>query len=88
MSRDMDSFDPNSPNAMFATILARIDGLKNEVGDFRKEASESREKTDGRLKTLEAEASYRKGTMAIIAIICSFFISIGTAVATSYFTKP
>lgn len=80
---DKDSFDPNSSNAMFATILAHIAGLRSDFQDFKKESRE----TEAKIAALETESSYRKGTMAIIAIICSFFISVGTAVATSYFTK-
>ena len=49
----MATFDPNSENAMFATILQKLDDLHKTVEQIREQTT----KTNGRVTRLEVEAT-------------------------------
>ena len=66
------TFDPNSNDAMFATVLNRLD---NQDGTLKEILSEVR-KTNGRVTKLETENAITRGKVALVSGIVSAAIGI------------
>ena len=69
------TFDPNSNDAMFAQILAKLDEQKSLLDDIK----ESLEKAEHRITLLEHWREELKGKVAIVAAITSLLM--GTLVS-------
>lgn len=59
------SFNPNSQDAMFATILARLDAQDVMLNEIREQTT----KTNGRVNKLEAMRSSLRGSWSTICLI-------------------
>jgi hypothetical protein len=75
------SFDPNSSNAMFATILSKIEKLEETCGRIETQTTA----TNGRVTKLEQQKNYERGVFAAIAVGVSAIWSVGQ-VAWGYLT--
>jgi hypothetical protein len=62
-----DKFDPASPNAMFATILAELKTLNEKADRIEVQAN----KTNGRVTVLEQEKWTTRGVVATIAVLAA-----------------
>lgn len=69
------TFDPNSNDAMFAQILAKLDEQKSLLNDIK----DSLEKAEHRITLLEHWREELKGKVAIVAAITSLLM--GTLVS-------
>ena len=69
------TFDPNSNDAMFAQILAKLDEQKSLLDDIK----ESLEKAEHRITLLEHWREELKGKVAIVASVTSLVM--GTLVS-------
>lgn len=69
------TFDPNSNDAMFAQILAKLDEQKSLLDDIK----ESLEKAEHRITLLEHWREELKGKVAIVAAVTSLLM--GTLVS-------
>lgn len=75
----MDPFDPNSPNALFAKILERLDQQDASQEKFRLEIREAL----GRVTALERESWKNRGIVAGIALAVSAIWHLFTSNKTS-----
>lgn len=73
------SFDPNSTDAMFAKVLAKLE----EQGAMLTEIRENGRQTELEIASLKSWRDNMQGRIAIIALI----VSAVAAFAVSYFTK-
>lgn len=73
------SFDPNSSDAMFAKVLAKLE----EQGAMLAEIRENGRQTELEIANLKSWRDSMEGRIAIIAIV----VSAAAAAAISYFTK-
>jgi hypothetical protein len=78
-SEESMSFDPNSTDAMFAKVLAKLE----EQGAMLSEIRENGRQTELEIAGLKSWRDNMQGRIAIIALI----VSAVAAFAVSYFTK-
>jgi hypothetical protein len=68
MTRAMtDNFDPNSPNAMFATILAKQEDMSRQLAAIWDEIKADRKTTNERITRLEHDKWYQRGAAAAVS---------------------
>lgn len=71
-------FEPLSHNAMFATILERIDGQGKALQEFIAKVDRRLEQGDVRFMTLETAETTRNAqakSYARVGIVCSFVVT-------------
>lgn len=60
----MADFNPQSPDAMFATVLERLNELKTTSERIESAVN----KTNGRVTALERDKWYQRGIMAVVSV--------------------
>jgi len=66
-----DKFDPNSSTAMFATILEKLENIKQTAEETRAEVK----KTNGRVTSLERWRDITKAQTGLIAVLVTTLTS-------------
>ena len=75
----MSDFDPSSPNAMFATILAQLDFMSRKMDEFIKDARDIREDVNALKRERDVSIGWIAGVSATVSVIVgSLFFAIQT----------
>lgn len=77
------TFDPNSNDAMFAQILAKLDEQRSILDDIR----QSMEKAEHRITMLEHWREELKGKTAIWSSFISLIVGVLTSLAIHFLTR-
>lgn len=67
----MSAFDPNSENAMFAKIMAKLEEHDEKFDEILK----NDEEIEGRVRSLEEEKWTRHGASGIISVAVAAFVA-------------
>lgn len=63
----MSQYEPNSYNAQLATILERVEQVKEAQAEAREEAKQGFERIDSRVTALEREKWYQRGAIVVFS---------------------
>ena len=77
------TFDPNSNDAMFAQILAKLDEQRSLLNDIK----DGLEKAEHRITLLEHWREELRGKTAAYSIIISGIVGLATSLAVHYLTR-